>query len=77
MKIEELREKTDVELERLLVDQRNKLRELRFKVASKRLGNLREIRGVRQTIAQILTLKKARPAAAKIAAVAPKEPTKA
>jgi len=65
MKIKDLRDKSDVELERLLVDSRNKLRELRFRVAAKQLGNIREIREVRQTIAQVLTLKKANKAAAK------------
>jgi len=75
MKIKELRDRSAVELDRLLTESRNKLRELRFRVTAKQLGNVREIRKVRQTIAQILTLKKARPAAAKPEAA--KEPTKA
>jgi len=65
MKIKDLREKSDVELERLLVESRNKLRELRFRIAAKQLGNIREVRETRRTIAQVLTLKKAKQAAAK------------
>ena len=65
MKIKDLREKSEVELERLLADSRNKLRELRFRIAAKQLGDVREVRQVRRTIAQILTLKKANQAPAK------------
>ena len=56
MDIKELREKTPVELERLLSEARNRLRELRFKVASKQLTDVREIRETRKVIAQTLTL---------------------
>ncbi len=65
MKIKDLREKSEVELDRLLVDSRNKLRDLRFRIAAKQLGNIREVREIRRTIAQVLTLKKANKAAAK------------
>ncbi len=65
MKIKDLREKSEVELDRLLVDSRNKLRDLRFRIAAKQLGNVREVREIRRTIAQVLTLKKANKAAAK------------
>jgi ribosomal protein L29 len=65
MKIKELREKSEVELDRMLVDLRNKLRELRFRIAAKQLGNIREVRKVRQTIAQILTLRGSKKPAAK------------
>ncbi|MBN1585231.1 50S ribosomal protein L29 [Candidatus Uhrbacteria bacterium] len=56
MDIKELREKTPLELERLLVEARNRLREMRFKVAAKQLSDVREIRETRQTVARILTL---------------------
>lgn len=77
MKLKELREKTAVELQRLLVESRNRLRELRFKLAAKQLADVREIRETRQTVARVLTLlgrkPKAAPAAAAPAA-AKKEP---
>ncbi len=63
MTIKELREKSDVELDRLLVSLRNKLRELRFKVTAKQLGGIRQIREAKKDIARILTLKTGRPAA--------------
>jgi len=78
MKIKELREKSEVELDRMLTDLRNKLRELRFRIAAKQLGNIREVRKVRQTIAQILTLRGSKkPAAGKTAKKAADQPTKA
>jgi len=79
MKIKDLREKSEVELDRLLVECRNKLRDLRFRIAAKQLGNVREVRETRRTIAQILTLKKAnKPVVAKQAeTAAPAEPAKA
>ncbi len=58
MTIKELREKSDVELDRLLANLRNKLRELRFKVTAKQLGGVRQIREAKKDIARILTLKK-------------------
>jgi len=58
MKFKELKEKTDKELMSLLNSHRNKLRELRFRVASKQLKNVNEIRQIRKEISQILTLLK-------------------
>jgi len=63
MKISEVREKTDTELDRLLADLRDKVRDMRFKVAARQLTDVREIRAARQTIAQILTVKRSRKAA--------------
>ncbi|HTM69232.1 MAG TPA: 50S ribosomal protein L29 [Candidatus Binatia bacterium] len=60
MKISELREKTDTELDRLLSELRNRVRDLRFKVASRQLNDVREIREARKAVAQILTLKRSR-----------------
>ncbi len=60
MKISELREKTDLELDRMLADSRNKVRDLRFRVTARQLSDVREIREARKAIAQILTLKRSR-----------------
>ena len=60
MKIKELKEKTDEELNKLLQESREKLRDLRFKVESRQLKNVREIRKNRKIVAQILTILKDR-----------------
>lgn len=56
MKLEELKNKDKSELNSLLTSFREKLRELRFKDSNKQLKNIKEIRGLRKTIAQVLTL---------------------
>ncbi|MDP2629890.1 MAG: 50S ribosomal protein L29 [Candidatus Uhrbacteria bacterium] len=56
MKISELREKTEHELTTLLQEAREGIRANRFKVATKQLKNVREIRVQRQLVARILTL---------------------
>lgn len=56
MKIVELREKTDKELETLLSDARSAVRQARFKVAFKQLKNVRELRVQKRLIAKVLTL---------------------
>jgi ribosomal protein L29 len=60
MKIAELREKTDNELQRLLSELRNQVREFRFKVASREQSRVRDVRGAKKTIAQVLTLLRSR-----------------
>ncbi|MEY4744960.1 MAG: Ribosomal protein [Candidatus Parcubacteria bacterium] len=60
MKISELREKTDLELDRMLAEFRNKVRDLRFRVTARQLSDVRDIRETRKAIAQILTLKRSR-----------------
>lgn len=55
MKTEELRQKTKQELERLLEDSREKLRNLRFDIQLKQSKNVREIRKVKKLIAKIFT----------------------
>jgi len=60
MKWKELKEKSDGELKKLLKGSREHLREVHFKVANDQLKNVREIRKVKKTIAQILTLLKER-----------------
>jgi len=56
MEFKELKIKDKKELQKLLVVNQEKLRELRFKDSNKQLKNIREIRVVRNLIAQILTL---------------------
>jgi large subunit ribosomal protein L29 len=56
MEIKEIKNKAIGELQKMLADKRDKLRELRFKDAAKQLKNIRELRGVKKDIAQILTL---------------------
>jgi large subunit ribosomal protein L29 len=58
MKYKELKQKSPTELKKLLTESRDKLRDLRFKVATKQVKNVREIRRVKQQIARILTLLK-------------------
>ena len=54
--MKELKEKNKKELQKLLASSREKLRGLRFRVASKQLKNIREIREIRKIIARILTI---------------------
>jgi len=56
MNIAELRQKSQGELRELLGDRRNTLRQLRFDLAAGKVKNVKEIRQLRKTIAQILTL---------------------
>jgi len=56
MEFKEIIKKTIQELQKLLSESREKLRELRFKDGGKQLKNVREIRQIRKLIAQTLTL---------------------
>lgn len=56
MKIKELREKTENELNNLLKESREKIREMRFSLAANQLKNASEIGKTKKTIARILTL---------------------
>lgn len=58
MRISELRQKSKTELLKLLSDEREKLRQLRFDLAGGKIKNVREIRKTKKEIAQILTLLK-------------------
>jgi len=58
MNFKELKNKSFKELNRELIEQRNKLRDLRFKDANKQLKKVTDIRVVRKTIARVLTLLK-------------------
>lgn len=56
MTTKEFRQKTKKELENLLVFNHEKLRKLRFDLASKKLKNVHEIKQVKKEIARLLTL---------------------
>jgi len=56
MKIAELRRKSKLELKKLLNDNGEKLRQLRFDLSAGKVKNVREIRRIKREIAQILTL---------------------
>lgn len=56
MKFKELQSKSEAELGKLLQEQRNQLNELRFRVSSGQLKDVRDIREIRKTVAKILTL---------------------
>ena len=56
MEFKEFKNKPENELQKLLGESRDKLRDLRFKVASRQLKNVREVRTTKRTIARILSL---------------------
>lgn len=58
MKINELRQKTDKELNELLIHLRNSLREMRFNLVGGKVKNINEIHRTRRDMARILTLLK-------------------
>lgn len=58
MKIKEIREKTENELKKDLVEFRNKVAKMRFDISAKQVKNHREIRKSKKDIARILTIMK-------------------
>ncbi len=56
MKTQELRQKSSGELHKLLQAKRERLRQLKFDLASGKVKNVREIRQIKKDIAKILTL---------------------
>lgn len=60
MNSEEIRKKSDKDLTKLLVELRDKVRELRFKVSAKEVKNHQELKITKKTIARILTVLKER-----------------
>lgn len=56
MKIFEFKQKPKKELQRLLLNNQDKLRQLRFDLASGKVKNVREIRQIKKDIARILTI---------------------
>lgn len=55
MKISEIKQKPKKELERLLREDQEKLRQLRFDLSAGKVKNVREIRKIKKDIARILT----------------------
>jgi large subunit ribosomal protein L29 len=60
LKTKELWSLTDAELSKKLEESREELFRLRFRLATRQLDNFREIRKVRKTIAQLMTIKRQR-----------------
>jgi len=58
MEISELKQKSKTELNKLLQDLRERLRQLRFDLVAGKVKNVREIRKIKKEIARILTLLK-------------------
>ncbi|MAF14319.1 MAG: 50S ribosomal protein L29 [Parcubacteria group bacterium] len=56
MKYKELKNKSDKELNKILTDWQEKLRDLKFKTAADQLKNIRELRDVKKTIAKTIFL---------------------
>ncbi len=56
MELKEMINKSESELQKLLGETREKVRELSFKDSNKQLKNVREIRSAKKLVAQILTL---------------------
>lgn len=59
MEINDLKNKNEKDLQELLAQKRDLLRELRFKVSEKQLKDVREIREVKKDIARVLTVLRA------------------
>jgi large subunit ribosomal protein L29 len=58
MKTKELKKLSNKELQNLLLEKREKVRQLRFGLSQKKVKNIREIREVKKDIARILTILK-------------------
>jgi large subunit ribosomal protein L29 len=58
MKIQELRQKSKPQLRKVLSDNQEKLRQLRFDLAAGKVKNVKEVRKIKKDIARILTLLK-------------------
>lgn len=56
MKIQELKQMQEADLKKFLQDSREKLRQLKFDLASGKVKNVREIRQIKKDIARTLTL---------------------
>ena len=58
MKLNELQQKSKTDLQKILVESRERLRTLRFDLVAGKVKNVREIRKIKKEIARILTLVK-------------------
>lgn len=56
MKAKELRDKSTGELKKMLQEERERVRELRFKVSQDQHKDVRELREARKLVARILTI---------------------
>lgn len=56
MKIRELRQKSEKELQETLISSRDKLRELRFNLAGGKVKNIKEVHQIKKDIARTLSL---------------------
>ena len=56
MKMQELKEKNVNELEKMLFEKQEKLRKLRFDMASRQVKNTKDIKNNKKDVARILTL---------------------
>lgn len=56
MDLQELKNMSENQLQKILQEKREELRDLRFKVSEEALKNVRSVRKVKKTIARILTL---------------------
>ena len=56
MKISELRQKKNKELENMLREKHDRLCQMRFQLISGKVKNVKEVRNTRKEIARILTL---------------------
>lgn len=65
MKIRELRQKSEKELQETLIGLRDKLRESRFNLAGGKVKNIKEIHQTKKDIARTLTLLNEKQATAK------------
>lgn len=61
MKASELRTKSPAELQKMLVEYREKLRQLRFDLSAGKVKNIKAIRELKKDIARILTLLRQKP----------------
>ncbi|MEK7064912.1 MAG: 50S ribosomal protein L29 [Patescibacteria group bacterium] len=59
METGDLKNKNESDLQELLAQKRDLLRELRFKVSEKQLKDVREIREIKKDIARVLTFLRA------------------
>lgn len=56
MKIQEINKKSNTELQKILMEKRENLRQLRFNLAAGKVKNIREIRSTKKDIAKTLTV---------------------
>lgn len=56
MKIKELKQKSEKDLQGLLQEDRERLRQLKFDLSAGKVKNVREVRSIKKDIARILTI---------------------